>query len=390
MTAAKRFSAVSVLVSAQLATASFAKAETFSTLITTPLAIEGITSDYMGNLYVPGRTPAPGLPCPVWRVNIANPSLVLVGNVPAPSATGTCSPSGLAFDRFGKLYVTQTDSIYSFFPNSSLPPTGTLFASGVPGANGVAFDRNGNLWTGDGTTGQGRVWTISPTGVVTEMFRVQPLSNDVNLVDGVGGVGRDVRTLPTGAITVTPTTRNAENALDSQPLVVNGLQFTRGGDLLIADTARGAIWRVQLSNGQVVSQMGCDITFTADTLCLSNIVVQHPYLEGINGFVLDLNDNIWADANERQAVIFVGNGVVTEVFRNDPDPTTLLRNLGPLEYPTRPVLAGKILCTSNLDNNRRDNSPNNFGEIDPAGPVFGKISCMDQPVTIPGATLPVR
>jgi hypothetical protein len=63
-------------------------------------------------------------------------------------------------------------------------------------------------------------------------------------------------------------------------------------------------------------------------LCLSNIVVQHPYLEGINGFVLDLDDNIWADANERQAVIFVGNGVVTEVFRNDPDPTTLLRNLG--------------------------------------------------------------
>jgi hypothetical protein len=118
--------------------------------------------------------------------------------------------------------------------------------------------------------------------------------------------------------------------------------------------------------------------------------VQHPYLEGINGFVLDLNDNIWADANERQAVIFVGNGVVTEVFRNDPDPTTLLRNLGPLEYPTRPVLAGKILCTSNLDNNRRDNSPNNVGEINPAGPVFGKISCMDQPVTIPGATLPVR
>jgi hypothetical protein len=104
MTAAKRFSAVSVLVSAQLATASCAKAETFSTLITTPLAIEGITSDYMGNLYVPGRTPAPGLPCPVWRVNIANPSLVVVGNVPSPSATGQCSPSGLAFDRFGKLY----------------------------------------------------------------------------------------------------------------------------------------------------------------------------------------------------------------------------------------------------------------------------------------------
>jgi sugar lactone lactonase YvrE len=390
MNASRRFIAVSMLVSAQVATASFARTETFSTLITTPLSIEGITSDYGGSLYVPGRTPGPGLPCPVWRVNITSPSLVLVGNVPAPSASGQCSPSGLAFDRFGRLYVTGTDSIYSFFPNSSSPPTGALFASGVPGTNGVAFDRDGNLWTGDGTTGQGRVWKISPTGLVTEMFRVQPMSNEVNLVDGVGGVGRDARTLPPGTITVTATSLNADNTLGSQPLVVNGLQFTSRGDLLIGDTARGAIWRVEFRDGQVVSARGCDITFTADTLCLSNIFVQHPYLEGVNGFVLDENDNIWADANERQAVIFVGNSEVTEVFRNAPDPMTLLRNLGPLEYPTRPVLAGHILCTSNSDGDRRDNSPNTAGEINPAGPVRGKISCMDQPVTIPGATLPVR
>jgi sugar lactone lactonase YvrE len=386
---ARRHIAVSVLVSAQVATASLSKAETFSTLITTPLAIKGLTSD-VGNLYVPGRTPGPGLPCPVWRVNIARPSLVLVGNVPAPSASGQCSPNDLAFDRFGKLYVSQTDSIYSFFPNSSSPPTGTLFASGVPGTNGVAFDRDGNLWTGDGTTGQGRVWKINPTGFVTEMFRVQPMSNEVNLVEGVGGVGRDVRTLPPGTITVTATSRNAENTLGSQPLVANGMQFTSRGDLLIADTARGALWSVEVRNGQVLSRTGCDTTFTADTLCLDNIFVQHPYLEGIDGFVLDEDDNVWADANERQAVIFVRNGQVTEVFRNDPDPTTLLRNLGPLQTPTVPVLAGHVLCTANSDANRRDNSPNNVGEINPDGPVLGKISCMDQPVKIRGATLPVR
>jgi sugar lactone lactonase YvrE len=315
----------------------------------------------------------------VFLVNIARPSLVLVGNVPAPGASGQCSPSGLAFDRFGRLYVTQTDAIYSFFPNLSSPPTGTLFASGVVGTNGVAFDRDGNLWTGDGTTGQGRVWKITPTGVVTEIFRVQPMSNEVNLVDGAGGVGRDVRSLPPGTITVTATSLNADNTLGSQPLVANGLQFTSRGDLLIGDTARGAIWRVQFRDGQVVSRTGCDITFTTDTLCLDNIFVQHPYLEGINGFVLDDNDNIWADANERQAVIFVGNGEVTEVFRNAPDPTTLLRNLGPLEYPTRPVLAGHILCTSNSDGDRRDNSPNTAGEITPGGPVLGKISVWINP-----------
>jgi sugar lactone lactonase YvrE len=129
------------------------------------------------------------------------------------------------------------------------------------------------------------------------MFRVQPMSNEVNLVDGVGGVGRDVRTLPPGTITVTATSRNAENTLGSQPLVANGMQFTSRGDLLIADTARGAIWRVEVRNGQVVSRTGCDTTFSADTLCLNNIFVQHPYLEGIDGFVLDEDDNVWADAN---------------------------------------------------------------------------------------------
>jgi hypothetical protein len=68
MNARRRFIVVTMLASAQVATASFARTQTFSTLITTPLAIEGITSDYVGNLYVPGRTPGPGLPCPVWRV----------------------------------------------------------------------------------------------------------------------------------------------------------------------------------------------------------------------------------------------------------------------------------------------------------------------------------
>ena len=392
MNARGRFIAIFALVFLHVVTASSAKAQTFSTLITMPLVNEGLTSDNAGNLYAPGRTPGAGLPCPVWRVNIAAPSLVLVGNIPAPSATGQCATFGLAFDRFGKLYVTETDKIYSFVPNSSSPPTATLFASGVPGTNGVAFDAGGNLWTTDGTTGQGRVWKITPTGAVTEMFRVQPMANEVNLVNGVGGVGRDVHALPLGAITVTPTSRNAATALGSVAIAANGLQFTNSGNLLVADTTRGAIWQVQLQNGQVVSNMGCDPTFTANTLCLNNILVQHPYLEGVDGFVLDVAGNIWADANERQAVIFISNGQhqVTEVFRNPLDPATLLRNLGPLELPASPVLAGNTLCTSNFDVDRRDNSPNTGGEISPGGPAQGKISCLNSPVNIRGATLPVQ
>ena len=144
----------------------------FYTLITTPFVIEGLTSDDQGNLYTPGRATTNGDPCPVWRIPIENPSLTIVGLVPAPSATSTCSPSGLAFGPDGNLYVTQTDRIYRFTPNAAAPPTATLFASNVPGTNGLAFDRNGAVWTGDGTTGLGRVWRISAQGVPTEMVRV--------------------------------------------------------------------------------------------------------------------------------------------------------------------------------------------------------------------------
>ena len=394
------FIALSLLVSAPLSIASWAQAETFSTLILTPNTIEGLTNDNRGNLYTPGRNPNPGTGpnCPVWRVNIANPTLVIVGFIPSP-----CSPSGLAFDRMGKLYVSDGDEVYSFFPNSSAPPIATAFASGVPGTNGLAFDRHGNLWTGDGTTGQGRVWKINTAGVATEMFRVQPMANEVNLVANaicpggvsgtpcVGGVGRDARTLPPGTITVLPDSRNAQNTLGSQPLVANGLQFTKHDDLLIADTARGAIWKVRLDrHGQVRSRMGCDTTFTDNTLCLEdNIFVQHPLLEGADGFVLDHDDNLWVDANERNAIVFVSDkGEVTEVFRNEPDPVTQLRNTGPLETPTSPALSDRTLCTANSDGNRRDNSPSSAGQLPALG--LGKISCMDQRVRTRGATLPVR
>jgi sugar lactone lactonase YvrE len=364
----------------------------FSTLITTPLVIEGLTNDDQGNLYAPGRGTAAGEPCPVWRVALASPALVVVGLIPAPSATGTCSPSGLAFGPDGNLYVTQTDRIYRFMPNASSPPTATLFASGVPGTNGLAFDRGGNLWTGDGTTGAGRVWRILPNGVVSEILRIPPMANEVGLTAGVGGIGRDVRTLPPGTITVTPTSRNAANTAGSQPLVANGLAFDRRGNLFIADTARGAIWIVRFrSDGVVRSRMGCDTTFTPNTLCLSNVYVAHPYLEGADGIALDVRGDIWVAANERNAVIYVSEGGhVQEVFRNPPDAATQLRNTGPLETPASPVLVGRKLCTSNSDGNRRDNSPATAGEIGGAGMPRGKISCLDQPVAVQGMSLPVR
>jgi len=363
--------------------ARFPRDATFSTLILTPLAIEGLTGDDAGNLYTTGRGASP---CPVWRISVTNPSLVTVGNVPAP-----CSPSGIAFDAKGDLFVADNDKVWTFTPNAATPPTATIYATWVPDTNGLAFDRGGNLWTGDGTTGQGRVWKVAPGGGAgVEMFRVQPMANEVNLNSaGVGSVGRDVRSLPPGAITVTPTTRNAQNTLGSQPLVANGVALTHRGDLLIADTARGAIWKAEIGrDGSIRSKTGCDATFTANTLCLDSILVAHPYLEGVDGIALDAAGNIWADPNERNAIVLVTHeGRTVEVFRNSPDATTRLRNAGPLETPTSPFLLGDKFCTANSDGNRRDNSPNAPGEMPALG--AGKISCMDQPLKIPGMRLPI-
>ena len=44
----------------------------------------------------------------------------------------------------------------TFVPNAAAPPTAAVYAGGVPGTNGLAFDAAGTLWTGDGTTGRGQ------------------------------------------------------------------------------------------------------------------------------------------------------------------------------------------------------------------------------------------
>src|SRR5436190_670359 len=252
-----RVSSVAIVLSAAAAllttTRTSAQQDSFSTLITTPLVIEGLTTDG-SSLYTTGRG-ATGS-CPVWQINLRSPSLVVVGFIPNP-----CSPSGLVFNSSGQLFTVDGDRVYSLTPSAASPPTATVFASGVPGANGIAFDRSGNAWTGDGTTGQGRVWRINRQGTeVTEAFRVPPIAIETTVA---GGLGRDVRTLPPGTITVTPTSRNAADTAGSQPLVANGLAFDRRGDLFIADTARGAIWRVEIDNrGDVRSHTGCDDAYS--------------------------------------------------------------------------------------------------------------------------------
>jgi sugar lactone lactonase YvrE len=388
-TAAATSNAATPPAGALLADGVVGRATSFTTLFKAPISTEGLTADAAGSLYTAGR--GGNSPCPVWRI-AADGSVAIVGNLPPP-----CSPAGLAFDQAGTLFVTNTDKIFSLVPDAEAPPTATLFASGAPGANGVAFDRRGNLWVTDGVTAQGRVFRISPDGTTTEAFRIPALASDVNAapVNGVvvGGVGRDNRALPAGTVAFTAAGRAANDAAGSVGIVANGIAFDADGDTaFVADTARGAIWRVEFDRrGEIKSPFGCDVQFPADTLCLDNLLVEHPAIEGLDGIALDIAGTIWGTANERNAVVRIArDGRVTEVFRNPADATSHLRNAGPLEFPTSPVVTGHRLCLAQTDGARRDNAPNTLGEVAPGTTAVAKVACLDQRVVVPGLALPIH
>ena len=168
-------------------------------------SMEGLTGDNNGRFYVADRTTDV---CNVWEIdtNTALPSKARVGNVGAAG----CRPSGLTLDANGDLFITTAGGggvIYTLTPNAGDPTgadaTGKVYATGVPGANGVAFLGN-DLFVTDGTANKGFVWKIDscttfpavPCAPV-EFLRVPPRRNGTadggnvlpaNQPDGVGTV----------------------------------------------------------------------------------------------------------------------------------------------------------------------------------------------------------
>jgi streptogramin lyase len=370
-----------------------------TTLVTLPNDSEGLTVDpATGTLYAAESPDAAGT-CVVRSITMSGVTGV-VGFVPRPLG-GSCSPRGLEF-RNGRLYVSDQGAGADGWVFEMDPVTGqaTTFASGVPGANGIAFDARGNLWITDSLRGLGRVYRRdAATGDVREAFRVPGMGNGTTYGGRLTqpsplGIGRQIVNIPVG---MQPEVRQAANGIAvverfSDAVAAPGHGAPGTATVYVADTARGALWAVQLDeNGELEpGQTGCNPTYQSHTLCEDALFVAHPRLEGADGIWVDEDGSLLVAANQRQGIVRVDQkGNVTELFRN-PVNAQLLRssadtpegNRHILEYPTNPVIvpalgprSARTLCVASSDRPGRDNWPGTVGEIGGPGQDRGKISC---------------
>ena len=268
--------------------------------------VENITADRAGVLFTGDRVTGN-----ILRVDPKSPAPVVVGKMESRTVDGRkvdASPGGIAFDSKGDLYIvagpfSEVMRIKAADLNAAKPGAAQTFATGVPGANGIAFDKAGTLYVSGGASGI--VYSVGTAG---------------GSAQAVAQIDKNVRTLP--------------NSTATQSIVANGLKFDAAGVLHIADTSRGAVWKVVI---------GADGKGGKPAL-----LAQSPLLEGADDMAFNGNGDVWVAVNELNAVISVSpSGVVKTIAKND--------SKGPLEFPAALVFVGNTAYVVNFDVPRRDN-----------------------------------
>lgn len=288
--------------------------------------VESIAADRNGMLYLPDRVTGN-----ILRVDPKSPKPTVVGRIEAREIKGkkvNAEPSGIAFNPQGDLFVAvgpfaEVVHIRASELNPGKPGSAQTFATGTPGANGIVFDRQGNLFVSGG--GSGIVYRVGANGGAAQQA-VQ--------------IDKNSRTLPDGKT--------------QQAITANGLEIDRNGVLHVADTSRGAVWKVEIgSDGKGGKPL---------------LLAQSPLLEGADGLAFDRSGNLWATANERNALLIVTpDGTVREVAKNS--------GQGPLEFPSAIVFVGDTGYVANFDTPRRDNiDANGKTALDGIGASIARIT----------------
>lgn len=269
--------------------------------------VESIAADHRDRLYACDRVTGN-----VFRIDPKNPKPLVVGRVPEREIGGKkvrANVSGIAFNAAGDLHLTaggfgEVLRIRSRNLNVDDPGTAQTFATQTEGANGIAFDKSGNLYVSGGRNG--RIYRTGPEGGKAEVLSQIPLH-----------------------------TRKLADGKTEQAITANGIVFDSAGTTLyVADSARGAVWKLSVGAGGRTAQ--------------PELLTQSALLEGADGPAFDPQGNLWVAANERNAVVMAQpDGRVFDILKND--------SKGPLEFPTAVVFIGGVAYVSNFDTPRRDN-----------------------------------
>ncbi len=155
------------------------------------------------------------------------------GGTKSVFASGLNGPAGLAFDASGDLFVAEigTGTIYKFTRTG----TKTVFASSLNGPAGLAFDAAGNLFEAD--SNGGAIIKITPAGTKTTFASGLngpgglAFDRSGNLFEGDQFSGSIYEFTPAG-------TRTTFASILQRPI---GLAFDSAGDLFEADRDSGSI-----------------------------------------------------------------------------------------------------------------------------------------------------
>jgi sugar lactone lactonase YvrE len=288
--------------------------------------VESITAHKEGWLYLPDRVTGN-----ILRVNPKSPKPVVVGKIPPRQRGGKtvqADGGGIAFNPQGDLFIasgafSEVVRIRQAELNPEKPGVTETFATGTEGANGIVFDKLGNLFVSGGRSGT--------------VFRVAPNGGPAQV-----------------AAQIEPHTRKLPDGKTEQAIVANGVEFDAKGVLHVTDTARGAIWKVEI---------GPDGKGGKPALW-----AQSPLLEGADGLAFDGSGNFWVAANERNAIVRVtADGKVQEAAKNG--------SQGPLEFPSAIVFVGNTAYITNFDTPRRDNmDANGKTALDGIGASIAQIT----------------